>query len=495
MIEPNNRSADTDATDGHHGPPTDAAEVAFRIARCLGRVWDRDLTVRSARVLPAGASRTTYAVVLGDEAGDGRGDATADEAVIVRAVPSAAPGDGGLDSEVRVLRAAMDAGVPVPEVLDVSDSADDDNILGFPYAVLRFVAGESIPRRILRDEAFAPIRDDFARQAGEILARVHRMDPTPTGLSPVGDPLDALRTLFPVEYAQAPAGLVIAMDWLDRHRPEPSPTSVVHGDFRLGNLLITSDRISSVLDWELAHLGDPMEDLGWLCAKAWRFGVARPVAGMGTRAELLDAYAEVSGRRPTEETLRWWELYATVRWGLICGAQANRHLDGSERSMELAAIGRRSAEQEFDALLTLGAATPLATPDALDDGTVATGGATTEEPHGAPTMLQLLESVSGFLVDEVGADDGVSPQVRFRTRVATNVIGTVRRQLLLGDRQAEESRRRLAGLGVSDGAALVAALRDGTLSAADDTVLSVVTAEVTDRLLVANPRHLSRPDC
>lgn len=495
MIEPNSRSTDPDATDGRPGHPTDAAEVASRIARRLGQMWGRHLTVRAARVLPAGASRTTYAVVVGDESGDGRGEAGADEAIIVRAVPSAAPGDGGLDSEVRVLRTARGAGVPVPEVLDLSDSDVDDTILGFPYAVLRFIHGESIPRRILRDDAFAAVRGDFARQAGEILARIHRMDPAPTGLSALGDPLESLRTLFPVEYAQAPAGLVIAIDWLDRHRPEPWPTAVVHGDFRLGNLLITPDRISSVLDWELAHLGDPMEDLGWLCAKAWRFGVARPVAGMGTRAELLDAYADVSGRRPTEEALRWWELYATVRWGLICGAQANRHLDGSERSMELAAIGRRSAEQEFDVLLTLGAAAPFRVPDPLDEDIATPGDATTEEPHVAPTMLQLLESVSGFLVDEVGADDGVSPQVRFRTRVATNVIATVRRQLLLGERQAQESRRRLAGLGVSDGADLVAALRDGTLSVDDDAVLSVVTAEVIDRLMVANPRHLSRPDC
>ena len=465
---------------------TDPTEVGERIAERLSTVWDRPVTLRDARVVPAGASRTTYAVTVGDERGD--------EAIIVRAAPAAAPGAGGLRSEVDVLRAAYVASVPVPEVLDLSDSADEQSVLGFPYAVMRFVDGESIARRILRDDAYGSVRDDFARQAGTVLARIHAMKSTSTGLDHIGDPIEALHTLFAREYAHAPAGLVLAIDWLDRHRPESAPSdTVVHGDFRLGNLLITPDRISAVLDWELAHLGDPMEDLGWLCAKAWRFGVPRPVAGMGARADLLDAYAQVAGWRPTEDALRWWELYATVRWGLICGSQANRYLDGTERSMELAAIGRRSAEQEFDALLSLGITTPVSIPDPLN--TEETALAADGGPHTAPALLDLLDAVSGFLTDEVAADSGISPQVRFRTRVAGNVLATVRRQVLLGAQQAEASRRRLAPLGVHSSAELADALRSGSLAAGDDTVRAVVAAEVIDRLTVANPKHLTQPDC
>lgn len=468
---------------------TDPAEVGERIAARLSATRGHPVTLRKARVLPAGASRTTYAVTIGDDRGD-RGD----EAIIVRAAPAAEPGAGGLRSEVDVLRAALEAGVPVPEVLDLSDSSDEDSVLGFPYAVMRFVDGESIARRILRDDAYGPIRADFARQAGTALGRIHAMEPSSTGLEHTGDPIEALHTLFGREYADAPAGLVLAVDWLDRHRPAAAPTdTVVHGDFRLGNLLITPDRISAVLDWELAHLGDPMEDLGWLCTKAWRFGVPRPVAGMGSRADLLDAYAQVAGWRPTEDTLRWWELYATVRWGLICGAQANRYLDGTERSMELAAIGRRSAEQEFDALLALGITTPTPIPDPLDTDRPA--GTVDEDPHTAPALLDLLESLSGFLTDEVAADGGISPQVRFRTRVAGNVLSTVRRQALLGPRQAEASRRRLADIGVHSSTELADKLRSGALSGADEAVRAVVAAEVVDRLTVANPRHLSQPDC
>ncbi|MFW0793847.1 phosphotransferase family protein [Gordonia sp. CPCC 205515] len=465
---------------------TDPGVVGPRIAERLGSMSGRAYSVADIRVLPAGASRTTYALTITD---DESGESTA---VIVRAAPAASPGEGGLAAEGQVLRAAFAAGVPVPEVLDLSDTADDPGVLGFPYAVMSFVDGESIPRRILRDEAYAPARAGFARQAGAILARIHAMDSAATGLTAVGDPLEALRTQMTREYDHAPAGLVLAIDWLSRNRPETSGETVVHGDFRLGNLLIQPDGVAAVLDWELAHLGDPIEDLGWLCAKAWRFGVAEPVAGMGSRADLLDGYAEVAGRRPTEATLHWWELYATVKWGLICGKQAARYLDGTERSMELAAIGRRSAEQEFDVLLALGLASPLSVPDPLaeeqDD-------LTSEDPHLAPTALDLLESVTAYLTDEVATDPGVSGHVRFHTRVANNVLATVRRQLVLGERQAAASRKRLSDIGVSGSAELADALRDGTLSATDPAVQAVVTAEVIDRLTVANPRHLSQPDC
>ncbi len=464
---------------------TNPADVADRIGRRLSVVHGRDIAVRTARVIPAGASRTTYAITVDD--------GSANEPLIVRAAPSGRCGESGLAGEVAVLRAARDSGVPVPEVVDFSDTAAEDSVLGFPYVVMTFIEGESIPRRILRDDCYATMRDDFARQAGHALARIHAMEPSATGLLPMGEPIDALHNHFAREYEQAPAGLVLAMQWLAANRPEPVTMSVVHGDFRLGNLLVTPEGLSAVLDWELAHLGDPMEDLGWLCAKAWRFGIARPVAGMGAREDLLDAYADVAGWRPTEAVLRWWELYATVRWGLMCATQANRYLDGVERSMELAAIGRRSAEQEFDALLALGITGPVSIPDPLVPAAEKKHPA--DDPYTAPTMPDLLEAVSGFLADEVAGDTGISPQVRFHTRVAGNVLATVRRQLLLGDRHAAVSHHRLAGLGVASSTDLAAAIRDGKLSAEDPAVRSVVTAEVVDRLTVANPRHLSQPDC
>ena len=109
------------------------------------------------------------------------------------------------------------------------------------------------------------------------------------------------------------------------NRPPRSAEGVVHGDFRNGNLIIGPDGVRAVLDWELAHLGDPMEDLGWLCVKAWRFGSALPVGGFGA--------VERPGRRlrggvgPTvdRDVLHWWEVLGTLRWGIICIVQAMTH--------------------------------------------------------------------------------------------------------------------------------------------------------------------------
>jgi aminoglycoside phosphotransferase (APT) family kinase protein len=127
----------------------------------------------------------------------------------------------------------------------------------------------------------------------------------------------------------------------------------VHGDFRNGNLIIGPDGVRAVLDWELVHLGDPMEDLGWLCTRAWRFGGAPPVGGFGQYADLFAAYEEQSGIAVDPEVVAWWELCGTVKWGVICIMQAQRHLGGGERSVELAAIGRRLYEQEYDCVQLL----------------------------------------------------------------------------------------------------------------------------------------------
>jgi aminoglycoside phosphotransferase (APT) family kinase protein len=135
----------------------------------------------------------------------------------------------------------------------------------------------------------------------------------------------------------------------------------VHGDFRTGNLIVGQDGLRGVLDWELAHRGDPMHDLGWLCTKAWRFGSANPVGGFGVRADLMAGYAEGGGVPPDEATQRWWELYGTVRWALLCRRQAARYLSGAEPSIELAVLGRRVCEQEYDVLLALGHAGPSGT--------------------------------------------------------------------------------------------------------------------------------------
>jgi aminoglycoside phosphotransferase (APT) family kinase protein len=167
------------------------------------------------------------------------------------------------------------------------------------------------------------------------------------------DPLDTYRQRLD-ELGQPHPAFELAFRWLETHRP-PSTRGpvVVHGDFRLGNVIVDDDGLAAVIDWELAHLGDPVEDLGWLCVPAWRFGSPLPVAGVADRDVLVRAYAEESGVEIDRETLRWSEVNGVLRWGIICIMQAESHRSGLARSHELAAIGRRVCENEHDLFLAL----------------------------------------------------------------------------------------------------------------------------------------------
>jgi hypothetical protein len=240
-----------------------------------------------------------------------------------------------------------------------------------------------------------------------------------------------------------------------------------------------------VLDWELAHRGDPMQDLGWLCTKAWRFGSAAPAGGFGTRADLMSGYADGGGTAPDEATQRWWELYGTVRWALLCRRQAERYLIGGEASIELAVLGRRVCEQEFDVLLALGYAAPVTIADPLD----APAGPP-PAPHDRPAGPELLRAVGGFLGAEIGAAD---PRLAFHARVAANALRIAQREALLGAGHARNHRARLAALGCADDAGLCAAIRDGSLDHRYDDVIAAVRAMTVDKLTIANPGHLARP--
>ena len=129
---------------------------------------------------------------------------------------------------------------------------------------------------------------------------------------------------------------------------------LVHGDFRTGNYLADESGVTAILDWEGAHLGDPVEDLGWLCVKSWRFGsIDKPAGGFGSREELWAAYERAGGTKVEAARAHWWEVLGTARWGIICHQQAWRHLSGAVKSMELASIGRRAVETEVDLLQLL----------------------------------------------------------------------------------------------------------------------------------------------
>jgi aminoglycoside phosphotransferase (APT) family kinase protein len=382
----------------------------------------------------------------------------------------------GLDTEALVMRAARDAGVSVPAVIDQGGTTAG---LGAPYLVLDFVAGETIPRKILRDRASS---DELVTELGSTLARIHSVPLMALpDLEVVQDPLEHLLRTY--EGTDVPPALQLGLTWLREHELSSTTRALVHGDFRLGNLMVESGHLRAVLDWEGAHVGDPVEDLGWLCAKVWRFGQSDPVAGLGTRETLLGAYERVAGWRPSAEHVAWWELFATVRWGLACGVQAERHLSGAERSVELAAIGRRQCEQEFDVLLALGLTAPVNVDDMLD-----LERSPTSTLHGRPDLDELLDAVQGYLLDGALAGGG---QTRFHARVAANVVRMARRELLLGADQQELHARSLAALGFATEAELSAAIAAGTIKSRWDEVVALVTRSVIEKLRVAHPAHLS----
>lgn len=311
-------------------------DVNEPLARALAEVLGAGEVSELSR-LSGGASRETWSFLA-----DGR-------PLIVQ---KQRPGDTrDMGIEARVVRAAYDAGVPVPELV----SAGGD-LLGSHYMILSHVQGESIARKILRDERFDKARRALVSHLATALATLHAIDPRIIPGLPMNDQLQQYREVLDSlnsSLQQSHPAFELAFRWLESTKPSTTRQSLVHGDFRLGNVMVDDNGLSAVLDWELAHIGDPMEDLGWLCVRAWRFGSSHPVAGIGEYHELIDTYEQVSGSPVDPDVVRWWEVLGTLKWGIMCMIQTSSHLLGHVRSHELAAIGRRVCENEYDLFLAL----------------------------------------------------------------------------------------------------------------------------------------------
>ncbi|RRO14726.1 phosphotransferase family protein [Saccharopolyspora rhizosphaerae] len=437
------------------------SELGDRLAQRLGELRGRPVQVTRLEQASGGASRETWFIEL-----------VTSERLVLRRDPPGLARPEGMAREAVVLDAAAEAGVPVPRVVDHSI---DESVLGSPYVLTEHVDGETIPRRLLRDDRYAAARSGLARELGRAAARVHRIAP-PEGV-PESDPLEQLVADYDALGDPIPA-VEIAFRWLRENQPSESGRTLVHGDFRNGNLIVDPSGLRAVLDWELVHVGDPMEDLGWLCTNAWRFGSPLPVGGFGELDDLFDGYAEIAGVRPDPEVVRWWEVFGTTKWGVICRAQAEQHLSGAHPSVELAAIGRRVCEQEQDLLLALGIPEPEP-PKQVESPA--------SDLHGRPTAAELIAAARDFLRDEVLA--GAEGRMRFQSLVAANVLSTVERELRLGAEQERRHRARLEELGFADRAALAAALRVGEADPWKQDVAALLWSEVSDRLAVANPKH------
>ncbi len=314
----------------------DAAALARVLAPVLG-----DVQVENLRELTGGASRATWAFSAASADGVRQ--------LILRVGP---PDEihAGMELEAAALSRAAATGAPVPEVLAASNSPE---ALGNPFLVCDFVPGETIVRKIQRslDEEG---RTALLEQCAAALASIHRADPTGIGLSSADQLSEWRRELD--EIGDTTATFEWAFRWLERNQPADIGDPVlVHGDFRMGNLIVDGSRLAAVLDWELTHLGSRAEDLAWFCIRAWRFGAPRALdaGGLGSIGDFLSVYERSSAITLDRRSFHWWLVSATLRWGIICRYQAQRHLSGQTRSVELAAIGRRVCETEWDLLRLL----------------------------------------------------------------------------------------------------------------------------------------------
>jgi aminoglycoside phosphotransferase (APT) family kinase protein len=318
------------------------------LARCVA-TWCAGATgIANAARLSGGASQETWSFDIVHPDGN--------IGAILRRAPigyGAAPDRAaGLGAEAVLMQQAYAAGIPSPRVMHVLSPVDE---LGTGFIMGR-VDGETIPRKILRDEKFAAARPKLARQLGGVLAKIHALGLPQlpelrrmTAASEIGELERDYRSLnWPRPVFD------LTLRWLRDNDPGPSPeVTLVHGDFRHGNLIIGPDGVRAVLDWELAHFGDPMEDLGWICVNSWRFGeIDKPVGGFGSREDLFAGY-EAEARRVDPARVHFWEVMGTLRWGVMCCGMMQRFRSGPDHPMERAMIGRRSSETEIDLLRLL----------------------------------------------------------------------------------------------------------------------------------------------
>ncbi len=323
---------------------SDPPGLKDQLAQVLRPLLGDDVVVDNLHALTGGASRTTYSFDAVS--------AAEHRLLILRTAP-ADNRFAGMELEAAVQEAAAEAGAPVPHIVVASNSVA---ALGNPFLICNEVAGETIVRRIQRsldDDGRAALLE----QCAQALVAIHRARTDAAGLEDKDQLTDWRQRLD--ELGDTTATFEWAFRWLEANRPAPSATRLVHGDFRMGNVIVDGSTLAAVLDWEAVHIGQVYEDLAWFCIRAWRFGAPadRAAGGLGSIEDFVSAYERAGGAPVDRAALHWWLVLGTLRWGIICRYQAERHLTGQTRSVELAAIGRRVCETEWD-ILDLLEATP-----------------------------------------------------------------------------------------------------------------------------------------
>lgn len=330
------------------------------------------------------------------------------------------PDRPGLAIEARLMQVAGAAGVPEPEILHVLTPEDG---LGAGF-LMEWLDGETLGSRILRAPELDDVRPKLAYQCGQILARIHNIDISATGLD------QALKTVSTEQFIHqlwdeykrygSPQPMIdYTARWLLDNMPETDDYRLVHNDFRNGNVMVTPDGINAVLDWEVAHIGDPIRDLGWICTNSWRFGKRENmVGGFGQLDELLAGYRAESGRDIAPAHVHFWTVFGSYWWAIGCIGMAEKWRNGPDASVERPGIARRSSECQMDCanMIIPGRVTLIPEQE-------------TSSVTDAPRIDELLVSVRDFLRNDIRP--AVTGRNNFMALVASNSLDIVLRELAI----------------------------------------------------------------
>lgn len=472
------------SANGENDQADDPSDFERSLEAVLVRTMPDVVRLIDVERLSGGASQETYRVQVETAAGP--------VTLAMRRAPGGeAPEDllgrPGLAGEAELMRVAAANSVPEPQVHHVLEPEDG---LG-PGFIMEWLDGEALGARIVRSPELAEVRPLLAEECGRILARIHAIDLDASGLR---DKLTEMPTEQFIHqmwdrYKDFPTPqpmIDYAARWLLDNLPPARPMTLVHNDFRNGNVMIDPDGVVAVLDWEAAHIGDPGRDLGWLCTASWRFGGELPVGGFGTREQLLAGYEAESGVAVDPADVRFWEVFGSYWWAVGCIGMAEHYRTGPDNSVERPAIGRRTSECQVDCVnLLLPGPIELLEPEVPD------------ERSNMPRSDELLESVRDFLHGPVM--DETSGRTNFLARVAGNSLDILHREAAVGPRLRELERSMLATLLNASGASatsvwdlrweLVSQLRDGTMALDEPGLAEYLRTAVVNQVAIDQPRY------
>ena len=446
--------------------------VLAHITDCKGLV--------SVDRLSGGASQETYRLVVETSVGEKR--------LALRRTPGGeyaeiTPQHPGLDVEALLMQSALAVGVPEPEVYYVLQREDE---LGDGF-LMEWLDGEALGARIVRSPEFEAIRPKLAYECGKVLAQIHSIDLDATGLR------SRLWEIPPAEFVEqtweryrllnTPQPMIdYVARWLMENLPKKHETALVHNDFRNGNFMLSPDGIVAVLDWEVAHVGDPMRDLGWMCTNSWRFGSSDPVGGFGKYEDLFKGYEDESGKIVDPEHVKFWEVFGSFWWSVGCLGMAEHYRSGPDKTVERPAIGRRTSECQVDCV-------NLLIPGPVEMVEESLGFSSVDIPR----TDELLVSVRDFLRNDVM--DETTGRANFLSRVAANSLDIVLRELSLGPMHQSLELKRLQALFQSKEGLdalkwqLVTQLRDKQISLDNDALQNHLRQTVVNQVAIDQPKY------